>query len=221
MKNAKTKISESRKKWNEINKEKLKLTNKLYYKNNKEEVKEKSKNYYEANKEEHNKRSINWRENNPERSKELNHKNWLEIKADPIRRKKKYKKVEDIHKEYYKNDVIFKLKKLIRCRLNQSLKANKSNKNNSSIKYIGCSIEEFKLYIEKQFLPEMSWDNWGRIWELDHKKGCCNFDLNIESEVYKCFNYKNQKPIFKTTEIAEQFGYKDQIGNRNKIKKWK
>jgi hypothetical protein len=35
----------------------------------------------------------------------------------------------------------------------------------------------------------------------------------------KCFNYNNLQPLFKTTQIAESFGYINNIGNRNKNNK--
>ena len=47
---------------------------------------------------------------------------------------------------------------------------------------------------------------------------CDTFDLTIEEEQYKCFNYTNTQPLFKTTEIAESFGYIGYIGNRDKNK---
>jgi len=78
---------------------------------------------------------------------------------------------------------------------------------------------ELKLYLEKQFLPEMNWENHGNIWEIDHIKPCANFDLTDIKQQQECFHYTNLQPLFKTTEIAESFGYTDQIGNRNKYKK--
>lgn len=33
---------------------------------------------------------------------------------------------------------------------------------------IGCTKEEFYIHIEKQFTSEMTWDNYGKYWELDH-----------------------------------------------------
>ena len=85
--------------------------------------------------------------------------------------------------------------------------------------HIPCSIEEFILYLEKNFLPEMNWENHGDIWEIDHILPCSSFDFTQEGDLEKCFHYSNHQPLFKTTEIAESFGYTDQIGNRNKGKK--
>ena len=81
---------------------------------------------------------------------------------------------------------------------------------------LGCSFAELKVYIESQFYPEMDWNNWGKVWELDHIIGCINFDFNNPDELAKCFHYTNLRPLFKTTKIAESFGYNDIIGNRNR-----
>ena len=69
------------------------------------------------------------------------------------------------------------------------------------------------------FKPGMSWENYGKIWEIDHIKPCDSFDLTKLEEQQKCFHYTNLQPLFKTTEIAESFGYINQIGNRNKSNK--
>jgi hypothetical protein len=64
----------------------------------------------------------------------------------------------------------------------------------------------------------MNWDNHGKIWEIDHIKGCINFDLSDIEQQKQCFHYTNTQPLFKTTKIAESFGYNNITGNRDKIK---
>ena len=103
----------------------------------------------------------------------------------------------------------------MRSRILQILKNKKTNK---SIDFLGCSSKEFKLYLEKQFLPEMTWENHGFVWEIDHIKPISSFDLSIKDSIFTAFHYTNTQPLFKTTEIAESFGYKNYIGNRNKEK---
>lgn len=65
----------------------------------------------------------------------------------------------------------------------------------------------------------MNWANHGKIWEIDHIIPLSSFDLTIEENIYKAFNYKNTQPLFKTTSIAESFGYKNYVGNREKSDK--
>lgn len=136
----------------------------------------------------------------------------------------KNKEIQYIREKEYKKrrrkiDPIYKLHDDLRSRISQSLKKYLNDKKESTLTYLGISISEFISYIENQFLPEMSWDNRGKIWELDHIIPISFFDLSIEENIYKCFHYSNHQPLFKTTEIAESFGYQEYIGNRNKYNK--
>ena len=75
-------------------------------------------------------------------------------------------------------------------------------------------------YLEDLFLPEMDWNNHGNVWEIDHILPIAYFDFSDEEQIKQCFHFSNHQPLFKTTEIAESFGYIDHIGNRNKNKKY-
>lgn len=62
-------------------------------------------------------------------------------------------------------------------------------------KKLGCSFEEFKVHIESQFQPGMTWDNYGE-WHIDHK-----YPLSIAykegAEAFeKACNYKNLQPLW-------------------------
>lgn len=122
-------------------------------------------------------------------------------------------KIFKYKKEKYNNDISYKITQILRSRFYFSLKINKTQ---SAISLLGCSIEQLKQHLEQQFLPEMNWENHGKIWEIDHIKPCSSFDLTQEKQQQECFHYSNLQPLFKTTEIAESFGYKNYIGNRDK-----
>jgi len=129
----------------------------------------------------------------------------------------KNKKTINIYKNNrYKNNTQHRLGLIFRARIKKALKNN--TKSISSIELLGCSLENFKQHLESKFLPEMTWKNYGVIWEIDHIKSCASFDLTKLEEQKQCFHYTNQQPLFITTYIAEFLGYKDQIGNRNKNK---
>jgi len=119
---------------------------------------------------------------------------------------KKYKKSDkgkkhnlEYRKEEYKNkygiDILWTLKLLLRNRLKNAL-INKSKKS-KTLELLGCSIEEFKIYLEKQFDKNMTWGNRGKYWEIDHIKPCDSFDLLNYEEQKKCFYYKNLQPLEK------------------------
>ncbi len=125
-----------------------------------------------------------------------------------------------VYKEYntkkYKSDIQTKLSLSLRCRLNNSLKYGLKTK--SALDLLGCSIDNLKKHIESQFKSEMTWENHGEIWEIDHIIPCSNFNLTDIEQQKQCFHYTNLQPLFKTTDIAKEFGYIHEIGNRNKSK---
>lgn len=191
-----------RKKYNVQNKQQTQQ----YYKENKEKYKINSKKYYKNNKDIVKQNVSIWQSQNP------------------LLVKKSYKKWRLNNKEYFKKwqktnyhtKPKFKLRVILGNRLNEILKKDKTYKTNSIIDIIGCDLSNLKIHLESQFLPEMSWGNHGKIWEIDHIKPCVLFDLSQEKQQKECFHYTNLQPLFKTTEIAESLGYKNKIGNRNK-----
>lgn len=148
-----------------------------------------------------------WNQNNKEHVK-----NYTQI-TKPI--KQKYQKEYDKHYKpfKYKNDPKHKLSLLLRTSIHKHIKRNKLESSNI---LLGCTIGFYKNYLESLFKPEMNWSNHGTVWEIDHIIPLVKFDLTKLSEQKKCFNYKNTQPLFSTTEIAESFGYKNEIGNKNK-----
>lgn len=61
---------------------------------------------------------------------------------------------------------------------------------------LGCSLGEFKLYIENQFEPGMTWDNYGTKWHLDHFIPLSYFDLNDRTQFLEAFHYTNVQPLW-------------------------
>jgi hypothetical protein len=97
-------------------------------------------------------------------------------------------------------DIQWKLKANLRGRYLDALKRHTSggkvNKHHSAIELIGCSIEFYKQYLEQQFKPDMTWENHGILWEIDHIKPCAIFDLTDSKQQQECFNYTNTQPLY-------------------------
>ena len=75
----------------------------------------------------------------------------------------------EVNKAYknkrYKEDIEFRLLVQLRNRVNQYLKNGNQSK---KIEILGCSIKEWVVYLEQQFDKNMSWENHGTYWEIDH-----------------------------------------------------
>jgi 5-methylcytosine-specific restriction endonuclease McrA len=85
-------------------------------------------------------------------------------KYHKIWQEKNKKHVNEYKKKRYENNPKLKLQQSIRVRINTFLK----NKTDSTNKYLGCSFKEYNVYLEQQFGKNMSWENYGSYWEIDH-----------------------------------------------------
>jgi hypothetical protein len=169
------------------------------------------KSYTQENKEKIKQQGKVYRDNNEEK---INQK----IKEYQLKHKKHlYKKNKEYHFQQYHSSPYFKIKRLLRDRVSKILGNKGVTKKSNEL--LGCSGKYLKSYLESLFFEEMSWNNHGEIWEIDHIKPCASFDLTDIKQQKECFHYTNLQPLFKTSDIAKSFGYIDHIGNRNKPKK--
>lgn len=92
-------------------------------------------------------------------------------------------------------DLNFKLAGSLRQHISRACKAAKAGA--KTLEILGCSLDDFRVHIEKQFQPGMSWANYGKYgWHIDHIIACCKFDLTRQEEVKKCFHFSNLQPLW-------------------------
>jgi len=168
--------------------EKLKYEKEKYEQNKKPKLKY-QKEYYEKNREEKLKYEKDRYENNKEEKLIYQKQYYAKNKKDRAIYAKKYET------EKTKTDPIFKLKKRIRTRLKVAMKGN--YKSGMALEYLGCSIKELKIHLESLFQPGMTWDNYGKEWEIDHKMPLFKFDLTNPLDLSRVCHYTNLQPLFK------------------------
>lgn len=107
------------------------------------------------------------------------------------------KKVLEYKKEYQnkkrKNDPIFKLISYIRTRTSAALKG--CNKSNNTLKLLGKTGEDLMNWFIPRFYANMTKENYGKVWVVDHIIPCASFDLSNSEEQQKCFHYSNLQPL--------------------------
>lgn len=137
------------------------------------------------------------------KGKEYREKNKDRIKI----RKKEY------HLKKINSDPLYKLKFDIRRRIYHAFRDMHFSKNNNSENILGCSFEEFKLHIEKQFEPWMTWKNHGVYtgekkisWHLDHIIPMAS--AKTIEDVIRLNHYTNFQPLD---------SYDNQVLKRDKI----
>lgn len=129
----------------------------------------------------------NYKSRNYERLKEkaLNYSRRPDIKLKTRARKK----------NRLRTDINYKMRENLRRRVNLALKG--LNKSKSTMELLGCTIEEFKIYISNKFDSQMSWDNYGIYgWHIDHIIPCSSFDLTDPKQQKICFHYTNLQPLW-------------------------
>lgn len=100
-----------------------------------------------------------------------------------------------LYKRRYSTDLTYKLLKLLRNRLWKFLKG--CEKSDRTMNLIGCSLEDLQKHLENQFVEEMTWDNYGVKWDVDHIIPCSYFDPRKEENQRICFNFRNLQPLLK------------------------
>lgn len=117
-----------------------------------------------------------------------------------IYRSGKDKDKQRVYKKIYEQnrrsrDVWYRVQTNLRCRIGKAVKGNL--KEVSTMKLVGCSIKELRSHLERQFLPGMTWSNYGFTgWHIDHIKPCADFDLSDPNQQAICFHWSNLQPLW-------------------------
>lgn len=141
--------------------------------------------WYEENKEKEIAKAIAWNKANPAAYK---------------KNRAKWSKESNYTMNRYNSDLNFKLKVILRNRLLQSVKTDA--KAGSAVSDLGCSIEDFKKYLEAKFIIGMTWDNIGQ-WHLDHVVPLASFDLTDRAQFLKACHYSNMQPLWKEDNLKK------------------
>ena len=147
-----------------------------------------------------------WRKENPEKYREET-KKYYERTKDVQNKKKKVwiEKNREKYNKYWTNrkkeDLLFKLLTGERSRLWNYLKKNKFKKKSKTFEVVGCTPQELKIHLEKQFVEGMSWENRGE-WNIDHIIPLAS--AKTEDELLKLFHYTNLQPLWKIDNIKKR-----------------
>lgn len=101
-------------------------------------------------------------------------------------------KINEKFKQRFKNDFAFKLYRISKSRIGQALKDRKTK---HTIEYINCTSDQYKQWMMFCFDKNMTIENHGSLWHVDHVIPVDTFDLEDEDDIYLCFNWRNTMPI--------------------------
>ena len=184
-----------------------------YKKNNEEKIRQLRKDYFQKNKQSLLEKKQIWRKNNPEKYKKQVKDYWDKVKVFQTEKKKIWinnnrKKYNDYWNNRKEEEPEFKLLTNMRSRLSKYLKKLNISKTNKTFDIVGCTPQELKEHLEKQFSNGMTWEN--RVeWHIDHIIPLSS--AKTEEELYKLCHYTNLQPLWaienmkKGNKIVEPF----------------
>lgn len=110
------------------------------------------------------------------------------------------KRNKDYRKKRLSEDPILIMKDRISNKIRRSLNNLGIKKSKTTSQILGCSLENFKIYLESLFEDGMSWQN-RNMWDLDHIVPI-SFAEN-ENEVILLNHYTNLRPLWKKDNLSK------------------
>jgi hypothetical protein len=117
-----------------------------------------------------------------------------------------------------KTDPNFKMACTLRNRICGIMKLKNSKKSAKTLELLGCSLDFFKTWMEYQFTPEMTFENHGSVWHVDHVTPCSSFDMTDEEQQKICFSWKNMQPLIGSENLSKNGKIINEVIEKHKKK---
>ncbi len=153
-----------------------------YYKAHWKETTERHRCYREIHKEEKKKYNRQWRKENQEKVRAIQRKNGAKKFGTPKG----------------------KLDQCFSQNIRESLKGSKAGRHWEDL--VGYTVDQLMKHLEKLFKPGMTWENYGTVWEIDHKtpKAVFNYARPGDLDFRICWSLKNLQPLEKSINRSKQ-----------------
>lgn len=97
-------------------------------------------------------------------------------------------------------DDLYAIKERVRCLIKESIRKMNFSKNSKTSEILGCSKNEFKDHIEKQFLNGMTWEN-RKEWHLDHIVPIST--AKKQEDVIRLNHFTNLRPLWSKDNLSK------------------
>lgn len=141
-------------------------------------------------------------------------KNQARLKAYQKRYgKENRKRLNAYERDRKRNDPVFRLRRIVSSTVSAALRKRGRTKGGATFLALGYSPADLKTHLERLFTSEMSWDNYGTYWTIDHimPQVCFPYkDLN-DPLFTECWALSNLRPLEKT----ENFRKNSKVEEKN------
>jgi hypothetical protein len=190
--------------YNEKNKKKISIQKQKYYLENKEQKKK----YYIKNKQQINEVKKIYRKENKLKTKYRNLNYYEKNKEIILKVAKKYREnrgkiVYKKRYDLYSKDPNWRMVHNLKHNLARSLKKHQLKKEETTLELLGIKLKYFRRYLEHKFKPGMTWDNYGKVWHLDHIIPLSIIDISKKDNLKFACNYRNLQPLFARENLSK------------------
>ena len=100
-------------------------------------------------------------------------------------------------RERYHSDPKYRLKQCVSTNIREALKLRGKTKGGRTFDHLPYTPKELMEHIEKQFDKNMTWENQGSYWHLDHIKphASYKYDSLTDPEFQECWALENLRPL--------------------------
>lgn len=179
-----------------------------YYQRNRANINAKNKEWREANGNLAYIRNREYRERNTKKVADYQKRYRIKNKNSILEKKKIWTesnrdKLRQYHKSRMANDSNYKAARSIRHTLNRTLRLLKKGKVKSTEITLGYTISEFKEHIERNMMPDMNWQNHGKLWHIDHSIPVAAFITAGVTDPKKVNALSNLMPMYADQNLAK------------------
>lgn len=199
-------IKEHKRRYYLRHRDKVLARNKSYAERNKEKMRERCRQYYLRNKERILARVTAYEKENTN-SCNLRKTEWAKANRAKVKtaRAKWFQKNPKYRLKWalsrLHSDATYRLTAALRGRLYSILKRKRRSK--SALVLLGCSLEDFWIYLESKFESGMTRENYGKVWHVDHIIPCALFDMSKHDHQKRCFHFSNMQPLFASCNLKK------------------
>lgn len=189
--------AKSAKQWYHANTEKVKETWKKSYPAKREKIMERVKKWCQTNKDKRFAIHRRWYEKNKEDKK-------IKDRERRILLHDHYRKLQNLNaKRRRREDVKYHLS----CRVSRAMHGSLSGGAKAGRRWdeiSGYSVEDLKKHLEKQFLPGMTWENYGQ-WQIDHiiPISAFNYKTPDDLDFKRCWSLNNLRPLWREDNLRK------------------
>jgi len=186
--------------WHAKNREAVSSNHRKYYNRNRAEIlarqrsrqkaiREYNRDYYQRN-----------------RDKELvRQRGYYESHKEEISRKKRSDHSRQVGRKWRQkqseSNPQYRIARNLRTRLYMAIR--NGTKQGSAVRDLGCSLSGFMAYMHDKFEPEMTWENYGSEWHIDHIRPLSSFDLTDREQIKQACHYTNLQPLWKSANLRK------------------